>query len=185
VKGSLLTTQAKYAGDEETVNRDLKSKFYGQDGKGRKGASQLAYSISRLINGDALSNRQLDFNKCSVIYPIIISYDALLTSYFIPNILDKHLKDNLTGERRGTTIKPVTILSIEDVEALTTVKNPDPFNRLIASYQHMSTPYETFGMYAARRFKGDLKDSPLMAGFMSICNAAGAYFPGFDPSNFN
>jgi hypothetical protein len=183
IKSSLLTTRAKYSGDVGALRAELQSKFCSdKSGDRRKGVTQLANSIVKLLNGKNINHLGVNTVDCSVIYPAILVYDSCVSGYVLPEIMQQVLIDSLNGIETSVKIKPLTVITVADLELLATIPSVPPINQIIATYQHNRNNAESFSFFLRRHYHGKYKpeSSEIWEAYKVIANTAVSWFP--DPN---
>lgn len=156
-KAALLKHKSKYSDDAAILKADIIDRFWGREDS-PKGARQLARSIKRLlVNGERDTASRLDIGKRKIIYPVLVSYDTTVCNKFVANLLDHLLRQELgTIPLSMPCIKPLTILSTEDVEAITSLSYQYTLPRLLASYRMESAPLLSFQSHICQRYQKDV-----------------------------
>lgn len=164
-KGKYLTLDAKYTGDRDLLKRQFNEK-YGL------AAQQLAESLEKVFNGDI--SKRLTFSdrdsngeilnqfgldrikKISRIYPIVVVQDFSLQLGFASWNLRDIFSEEI-GKRNidQSLIKPLTVLTIEDLEAILPYLKEVPLRNILDCYARELEPLKTlehiFKGYARRR----------------------------------
>jgi len=186
-KASLLTTRAKYLGTADALEQDLKGKFVSTKpqsrGKGvSKGVGQLANSIRMLIDGIPTNADEIRLENCSKIYPVLISYDSAVISPAIPEYLEQQFLEQLTSKKGDLParpkIMPLTVLSINDVEVLTSLRNRHELSSVLSTYRHAKRLGETFAGFIFRYnyYKIDARLSKFFDSFLELQASINQYF---------
>jgi hypothetical protein len=144
-KGVLLTTRAKYANDLPALKRELDTKFIATPRGDRKAVKQLANSIKKLIDGAKPVRGELNITRCRGIYPVIIAYDTAVCGKYLASYLNETLKKELgTLPKTAPVVFPLTVMSVTDAEAFSTVGRRLQLPHLLASYRMYTMPNELF-----------------------------------------
>ena len=177
-KAALLTTRGKYSGLSHILEQELQSKFVLNPQNKNKGVGQLANSIKKLMSGVPTTAHELQIGECRRIYPVLISYDSALVSPGIPQYLESQFQAKLGQMPIGPKVMPLTVLSANDVEVLTTVKNKHDISALLSTYHHYRAPAETLAGFISRYYyyKTDLMLSRFYDSFVALSDDIKPYF---------
>ena len=177
-KGSLLTTRAKYSGSGKLLEQDLRDRFVQSRKGDKKGVSQLANSIRKLASGIRTNALELRLEDCKKIYPVIVSYDGTITGLLIPEYLQDELIVALDNVPLHLSVRPLTVMSVSDLEFLTTLKTSPKLNHILATYCHQKFPAESFGAFLSRHYHSQVEvgNSQFFKNFNAICDAVRRYF---------
>lgn len=114
-KASILTAEAKYAGDANVFEEDVKKKLVF-DGEHDKGVLQLANSIKRILSGELIE--QLGGYTPARIFPVLVVQDAVFASPYINQYLNTFFPGYALRKIGRVTVTPVFVLTIADLEDL-------------------------------------------------------------------
>jgi hypothetical protein len=161
VKGALLSTQAKYAGDPDVLERDLEDRFVREKrDKKDKGVRQLSKGIHKLLDGGRINGVPVDLSRCNNMYPVLVSYDANPAS----NLIQKYLRirfDEAMRERGPLplrpTIRPLTVMAPDGLEAFAALAHKHQLNHVLASYRRADERdlMLPFSYFLQNNYKGD------------------------------
>ncbi len=155
VKASLLMHKSKYSGDGTQLKQDILSRFSGTEEK-PKGARQLGRSINRLLKGEQDTMKRLDISGQQNIYPVLISYDTTICNKFIAKMLDAEMRKDLTDiQPTSPVVMPLTILSSEDIEAVSALGYKHLMQSLIDSYQKSTASLPSFAAQILNKHRQD------------------------------
>lgn len=177
-KGSLLTTRAKYSGDSDDLERDLRAKFVAfQSGK-NKGIGQLANSIAKLLGGIDIKGSLLQVQKCRWIYPVLVSYDSAVSVPFIVKFFEEAFKVATANFPAKPTVLPPIILTIADLEAYAALGRYHELQYVLASYRHHGLPAENVATFIHRYYPNVAKVEItfFFQSYLKIHHAVVAYF---------
>ncbi|MCA9076656.1 MAG: hypothetical protein KDA93_16650 [Planctomycetaceae bacterium] len=118
-KAGLLTTRQRYAGIPDELLKGIESKVATE----KKGISQLAKNIARMISGEnvQVESETFDLSSCRVFYPILVCFDESLGIHAVTKLLQRRLDAEL--EKRqvpSDRVGPLMLLSIHDFENFVT-----------------------------------------------------------------
>lgn len=158
-KGVILTTRAKYSDDFSALKQDIDSKFIGQGAP--KGVRQLAHSIKKLVAGQK-PKIDADFSRCREIYPVLVAYDSSASGKFLSMYLDEELRKELAKEpnalpTNAPVVRPLTVLSVADIEAFTSIGRRIQLPHLLTKYRMNSKPMEFLQQFIVMEYKSYLK----------------------------
>jgi hypothetical protein len=114
-KASILTAEAKYSGDPEAFERDVVRKLV-QENHEPKGVSQLGHSIQRILRCDLIPS--LPNLRPHRIFSVLVVQDPVFASPFMNTYLNEFFPKDKLRRMSATTITPVFVLTVADVEDL-------------------------------------------------------------------
>jgi hypothetical protein len=168
IKGSILTAQAKYGFDTDTLREELHLKaITGEDGE-RKGVAQLRYNLQRFLDGDDIAG--IDRTAVRSIYPVLVFLDHSFTAPYLNLVYNEHFDSAWLRRRYRRTITPLFSLTVEDLENTLPHTHQHAFNEILESYYR-----------ANRNMYGELSHSsvPLLLGKQPGHDAVRARFEQF------
>jgi hypothetical protein len=176
IKASILTIQAKYGFDPDTLRWELHRKaITGEDGE-RKGVAQLRHNLQRFLGGDEISG--IDCSRIRTIYPVLVFLDHGFTSPYLNLVYNEHFDNAQLRRQYRRTITPLFSLTVDDLENTLPHTHQHAFSAILDSYyrsnkkmygelSHSSVPlllgqkpgtdvvrarFEQFGQELKRRF---------------------------------
>ena len=175
-KASLLTAKIKYSSDSGLLFKGIDDQLVGQNSSGkRKGVSQLAHSINRLIGGERaiLAGNNVTPDAAQPIIPLLIIYEPTMGYHSVRNRLQRKFDALLTPEAiQSGRILPVVILTIDELERLQALSNAAPARDILHEYaKHLqlekSCLLGSFSTYLWERFPDArvANDSSVRVGF--------------------
>jgi hypothetical protein len=158
-KSSVLTAEAKLAGDLKSLEAELDKKFILGGDDGKKGISQLSNSIARLLRGDRIVG--LPNQQWNMIFPVMVCLErAMLCTGMYEYLNEKFDRRTLKG-RSSMRIAPLTIADVEYFEDLLPDARDYGLAELLDSYYH-SQKATSLRLQPFRRLNIPfLKDKPL------------------------
>jgi len=117
-KSSTFTVAAKYSGNPQELENELRKKLVGTS-ESRKGVYQLADAVEKLCrqeNPDKIEG--IDMTQVSTVFPLIITRDDLGSALGTNAFLNLHFQDLLKGKRYSRSVTPMFCLSADDLEKL-------------------------------------------------------------------
>src|SRR4029077_15859705 len=132
IKGSILTAQAKYGFDPDTLREELHRKaITGEDGE-RKGVAQLRYNLQRFLDGDDIAGT--DRAAMRTIYPVLVFLDHSFTAPYLNLVYNEHFDSAWLRRRYRRTITRLFSLTVEDLENMLPHTHQHAFNEILESY---------------------------------------------------
>jgi len=153
IKGSILTAQAKYGFDPDTLREELNRKaITGEDGE-RKGVAQLRYNLQRFLEGDDIAG--IDRAAVRTIYPFLVFLDHSFTAPYLNLVYNEHFDSAWFRRQYRRIITPLFSLTVDDLENTLPYTYEHAFNEILESYYR-----------ANRNMYGELSHSsvPLLLG---------------------
>ena len=123
-KSPILRAETKFSGDSGKFDTELKDKIIeGESPEKAKGIKQLCNAIQSLFHADETQRKnikEIDISKISKIYPVLILSDRMFSVPLMNRYLDLEFERlvGYTHLKEGLDIKPLTVLTIEDIESL-------------------------------------------------------------------
>ncbi|MFK7735174.1 MAG: hypothetical protein AB8B50_04045 [Pirellulaceae bacterium] len=137
-KASLLTAKQKYSGDRGVLLKGIDDQFVGKNTNGkRKGVTQLAHSINRLIAGEkaSLSGDDVTPDPAKPIIPMLIAYDPTVGYHSVRGRLQRKLDAVLSpAAQQSGRVLPLVILTIDELERLQALSNAAPARGILLNY---------------------------------------------------
>ena len=152
-RGSILTSQAKYGFDPDTLREELQRKaITGEDGE-RKGVAQLRYNLERFLDGDNIAGT--DRAAVRTIYPVLVFLDHSFTAPYLNLVYNEHFDSACFRRRYRRTVTRLFSLTVEDLENTLPHTDQHAFSEILESYYR-----------ANRNMYGELSHSsvPLLLG---------------------
>ena len=133
-KSPLLRAESKFSGDFDTLYAELKDKIIEGESPGKaRGIKQLCNAIQSLFHSDEAQRRSLeaiDISNIKKIYPVLILSDRMFSvpcmNWFL-NLEFQRLMEDIHREA-DLDIKPLAVLTIEDIESLEPYLSETPFH---------------------------------------------------------
>ena len=133
-KAPLLRGKSKFSGDFDTFYTELKDKIIeGERPEKARGIKQLCNAIQSLFHTEETQRRSIediDISKIKKIYPVLVlsnrMFSVLWMNWFLDLEFQRLLKDIDPVE--NLDIKPLTVLTIEDLESLEPYLSDTPFH---------------------------------------------------------
>ena len=127
-KASVLTSEAKFSGDFGKLRQELKRKVVEE-----KGIPQLWKAIQHLGHKDKKVRREVegvDISKVKKIYPVLVLADHTFSAPCMNWFLDSEFQRVVNGNvlKKGLEIRPLTVLSIANLEQLEPWLTDIPFS---------------------------------------------------------
>lgn len=132
IKGSILTAQAKYGFDPDTLREELRRKaITGEDGE-RKGVAQLRHNLQRFLDGSDIAG--IDRAAVRTIYPVLIFLDHSFTAPYLNLVYNEHFDSAWLRRRYRRTVTPLFSLTVEDLENMLPHTHQHAFHEILESY---------------------------------------------------
>lgn len=127
-KASVLIAEAKFSGDFGKLRQELKRKVVEE-----KGTAQLWKAIQHLGHKDKKVRREVegvDISKVKKIYPVLVLADHTFSVPGMNGFLDSEFQRVVNGNvlKKGLEIRPLTVLSIANLEQLEPWLTDTPFS---------------------------------------------------------
>ncbi len=133
-KSPILRAETKFSGDLDKFDTELKDKIVeGERPKKAKGIKQLCNAIQSLFHIDETQRKsiiEIDISRISKVYPVLVLFDRMFSAPLMNRYLDSEYERLMKGiELKGDlNIKPLTVLTIEDLESLEPYLSDTPFH---------------------------------------------------------
>ena len=133
-KSPIIRAESKFSGDSDKFDTELKDKIIeGERPKKAKGIKQLCNAIQSLFHVDDTQRKrikEIDISKINRIYPILVLSDRMFSVPLMNRYLDSEFEQMVkcTDLKEDLDIKPLTVLTIEDLESLEPYLNDTPFH---------------------------------------------------------
>lgn len=115
-KGSMFRADAKWSGNSNILERELRTKLVGEDGGDRKGVTQLANAISNVFE-----HRQsligLDLGSVTTVYSMLVTYDEIGGSWFLTSYLNEIFRKTINKKTMHARVTPLFCASGDHLEA--------------------------------------------------------------------
>ncbi len=139
-KGIYLTPNAKFVGVSH-LRTFLDSKLIGKDQNGsRKGVLQLKHNCSRILDGCPMTNISIDLAGVRNIYPVIVVPDPAMAGRLVSTYLNASFAVQQNSSR--TAVRPLTVLTITDLEMFTSVGRRLSLAQLLAAYRSYADAFD-------------------------------------------
>ena len=133
-KAPLLRGESKFSGDFDTLYAELKDKIVEGERPGKaRGIKQLCNAIQSLFHSDEAQRRNIegiDISNIKKIYPVLILSDRMFSvlgmNWFLNLEFQRLVKD--IYREADLDIKPLAVLTIEDLESLEPYLSDTPFH---------------------------------------------------------
>lgn len=157
-KARLLTTREKYAGIPEATWNGIEDILAKNKAGGKKGAFQLASSIRRMLAGEAMVSGRTQFcpTAKTVIIPVLVTYEDAVGLGAVRRWVDAKMRDALTTEGVDpTTVGPLLILTIHDIESLEALAHRNQWVEVVRGFakyvqDHPGDPIATFAVFLSK-----------------------------------
>jgi hypothetical protein len=157
-KASQLSTRERYAGIPEATWKGIESIVAKDASGGKKGAFQLARTIRRILQGEAVASGHSKFcaTVTTSVVPVLVTYDEGLSLGAIRRWADGKMRQALKKEGINTSqVGPLLILTIHDIERLEALSIKNSWTEIISGYakyvqDHPDDPMATFGIYLSK-----------------------------------
>lgn len=158
-KGVLINPNIKHGRDLDAAIREIHSKFVGRDESGkRKAVKQLAHSIKKLLGGERMTTLSVEISAIENIYPVIICYDVAVGGQVLSQYLDREFRKSLSKPPRlRPVVRPLTMLTVADIEFYSAVGKRLKLQHLLAQYRNQP-PFVTFRNFLATRHKESVRE---------------------------
>ncbi len=168
IKGSILTAQAKYGFDPDTLREELHRKAITGEAGERKGVAQLRYNLQRFLDGEDIAG--IDRAAVRTIYPVLVFLDHGFTAPYLNLVYNEQFDSAWFRRRYRRIITPLFSLTVDDLENTLPHTHQHAFNEILASYYR-----------ANRNMCGELSHSsvPLLLGKQPGRDAVRARFEQF------
>ena len=133
-KFPILRAETKFSGDFGKFDAELKHKIIeGERPEKARGVKQLCNAIQFLFHTDETQRKnikEIDISKVSKIYPVLILSDRTFSVPMMNRYLDSEFERLMkyTDLKENLDIKPLTVLTIEDLESLEPYLSHTPFH---------------------------------------------------------
>lgn len=133
-KAPLLRGKSKFSGDFDTLYTELKDKIIeGERPEKARGIKQLCNAIQFLFHTEKTQRRSIedtDISKIKKIYPVLVLSDRMFSVLWMNWFLDLEFQRLLEDIEpvENLDIKPLTVLTIEDLESLEPYFSETPFH---------------------------------------------------------
>ena len=133
-KAPLLRGKSKFSGDFDTLYTELKDKIIeGERPEKARGIKQLCNAIQSLFHTEETQRRSIediDISKIKKIYPVLVLSNRMFSVLWMNWFLDLEFQRLLEAIEpvENLDIKPLTVLTIEDLESLEPYLNETPFH---------------------------------------------------------
>ena len=133
-KAPILRAESKYSGDFNILYAELKDKIIeGERPEKARGIKQLCNAIQSLFHADETqrqSIKRIDISKIKKVYPVLVLSDRMFSvpcmNWFLNSEFERLMGDiNLEV---NLDIKPLTVLTIQDLESLEPYLSDTPFH---------------------------------------------------------
>jgi hypothetical protein len=134
-KASLLTSRQKYSGDHDALLKGIDDQFAGR----KKGVTQLALSINRLLRGEKpfAAGRDISPDVGKPIVPVLITYEPAVGFHSVQRRLQRKFQESLSVETiESGCVLPVVVLTIDNLEILQGLDNAAPARQILLQYAH-------------------------------------------------
>jgi hypothetical protein len=171
-KARQLTTRERYAGIQEVLMSGIDDILGKEDGRSKKGVTQLASNIKRLLAGEKVvagSGHALDLSRCPTIYPMIVSYDDAMSIEAVRQYAEANFRVSLQKRGGGPSrVSTLFVFSLKDFETLEALTKKIPPKQLLSEYaDHIrKNPKDRLGSFRNFVVKNEYGD---MARFSESC----------------
>ncbi|KPL08177.1 hypothetical protein AMJ85_08680, partial [candidate division BRC1 bacterium SM23_51] len=153
----------------------IDERYISGTAKGRKGVSQLAHSIRRIVQGEWTTNG-IEFSMITLIYPVLVLRDTAMSFLGFPEYLNEGMKRYMqwaehtdTGWvyedcHRATRIAHLIILCVDDVELLAQPGVPKTNRLSCADLLTVFSDYDSRYRRRERSFRDFIVTSPTYKG---------------------
>ena len=133
-KAPILRADTKFSGDFDELYAELKDKIIeGESPEKAKGIKQLCNAIQSLFHVDEIERQSvegIDISKIKKIYPVLVLSDRIFSVLCMNWFLNLEFQRLMVDIHREANldIKPLTVLTIEDLESLEPYLSHTPFH---------------------------------------------------------
>lgn len=143
-KAGLLTTRQRYAGVPSELFQGIGSLLGRGSGKGHKGVVQLARNIARILSDKGAvvcQGNVFDLSDCKQIFPVLVCLDETLGIHAVQKWLQPQFEKELAQtDALPERVGPLMVLTVRDVESLTTAGKSVSIEHVIVEYaKHLTT----------------------------------------------
>lgn len=131
-KSSVLRADAKYGGDPNKLQEELRKKFIEGDEEGAKGLAQLERSIRRFLGGETIEG--VSANNVREIYPVLVCLDRSLLNPYMNQYLAKNFAGYSLRKTYKKTVTPIFTVGISELERLLPYLQEFRVSDIIESY---------------------------------------------------
>ena len=140
-KSSVIRADAKYAGDVNELEKQLRLKFVEGDGKGKKGVAQLSRNLERFLGGERLG--ELSGAEISRVYPVIVCLESSATVPYMARYIAEQFKAAYPRKKYPQVVTPLFTFGIADVENLLGYLSSFTFSEILESYHRTNRSMKT------------------------------------------
>ena len=148
-KAPLLRGESKFSGDFDTLYAELKDKIIEGERPGKaRGIKQLRNAIQSLFHSDEVQRRSIEginISNIKKIYPVLILSDRMFSvlcmNWFLNLEFQRLMKD--IYREADLDIKPLAVLTIEDLESLEPYLSDIPFHVHLGKWIEWRTEVES------------------------------------------
>jgi hypothetical protein len=115
-KSSVIRADAKYAGDADRLERELKLKFVEGEAGEAKGVAQLVRNLERFLGGENLGD--LSSQDVSRVFPVLVCAESSMTVPYAGRYLKEQFHEAYPRKKFKQVVTPLFTLGIADVENL-------------------------------------------------------------------
>ena len=116
VKGNMITSEAKYSGDLDTLRNELERKWVGA-GEKRKGVTQLVPAIQAICSDNSPRRIEgIDMRSVSTLMPLVITRDEFGGYMGVNTYLNNRFKEALGKERYQKSVTPLVCICADSLE---------------------------------------------------------------------
>lgn len=144
-KGGFFSAPAKYSGDPETLNNQIRMKLVENSEKKPKGVQQLANAINSLFSFRTKTASAFDVSSVTTVFPILVVRDDIGAAPVINITLAKEFEAKLDRGNMNVEVKPLVVFSVRVLEHicrfLSDVSLTDIVEARIAADPHLLAPF--------------------------------------------
>jgi hypothetical protein len=135
MKAAFLREEAITHSDPDVLFGEIRAKYgAGTNPKQRdKGVAQLARSIGAVMRGEWLGDHHA-FANINVVYPVLVAHDMRLDAPALGHFLENDFRSLLGPIPNGKHVRPLTVMTIQDLENLEASVNAFSFVELLGDY---------------------------------------------------
>ncbi len=146
-KSSLLAAEPRHATAARLLAREILRKFCAHRGagtgarRGARGIPQLARTAKELRSGGRIGGLRAE--QFGAMYPVLVCADTAMAAPMVNGLLQRRFA-RLVDSQGDATVRPLTVLTIEDVETMLPWERSVAFWRMLDTWHHADPRMMTF-----------------------------------------
>ncbi len=135
MKSAFLLEKAITDPKPEVFLEEIRARYGASKRKGErdKGVAQLARSAGAIVRGEWAGNAG-EFAGINVLHPVLVAHDLRMDAPALGHFLESEFRSLLGTVPRGKHVRPLTVMTIQDLENLEGSVNAFSFVRLLDDY---------------------------------------------------